>query len=59
MGYLGNVSFSLGVRRLFYVVTPNETSFEKLEDVPDYLNEVCKFNPIIFAVDVVYSVVHV
>ena len=59
MGYLGNVSISLGVRRLFYVVTPNETSFEKLEDVPDYLNEVCKLNPIIFAVDVVYSVVHV
>ena len=59
MGYFGNVSFSLGVRRLFYVVTPNETSFEKLEDVPDYLNEVCQLNPIIFAVDVVYSVVHV
>ena len=40
MNYFGNVSFTLGVRRLFYAVTPNESSFEKVEDVPDYLNEV-------------------
>ena len=40
MGYFGNVSLSLGIRRFFYAVSPNETSFEKLEDVPDYLNEV-------------------
>ena len=40
MNYFGNTNFSVGVRRLFYAVTPNETSFEKLEDVPDYLNEV-------------------
>lgn len=25
-------------------MTPKETSFEKLEDVPDYLNEVSYFN---------------
>jgi hypothetical protein len=40
MNYFGKTSFTVGVRRLFYAVTPNETSFEKLEDVPDYLNEV-------------------
>ena len=25
---------------LFYVVSPNKTTFEKAEDVPDYLNRV-------------------
>ena len=40
MNYFGNTSVTLGVRRLFYAVTPNESSFEKLEDVPNYLNEV-------------------
>ena len=43
MNYFGNTNFSVGVRRLFYAVTPNETSFEKLEDVPDYLNEAIPF----------------
>lgn len=30
------------VRRLFILVTPNETSFEKLEEVPNYVNEVSR-----------------
>ena len=31
-----------GFGKLFYMVTPNETSFEKLEDVPepDYITQV-------------------
>ena len=37
---LGNVSFTKGVRRFLYAVTPKEASFAKLDDVPDYLNEV-------------------
>lgn len=44
MGKFGNVSFTVGVRRFFYAVTPNESSFENLEDVPDYLNEVQQYD---------------
>lgn len=40
---LGNVSFLQGSRRFLYAVTPKETSFEKLGDVPDYLNEAVPF----------------
>lgn len=41
-------AFSLTrLRRLFYLVTPNETTFEKLEDVPSYVDEVCS-NKILF-----------
>lgn len=29
-----------GVRRLFYMVTPNETSAEHVADVPNYMQEV-------------------
>ena len=28
------------LRTFFYLVTPNETTFEKVEDVPDYLEQV-------------------
>ena len=31
-----------GIRRLFILVSPNETSFEKIEHVPDYVDEVSK-----------------
>ena len=37
---LGNVTFIKGVRRFLYAVTPQEASFAKLGDVPNYLNEV-------------------
>ncbi|KAK7088891.1 alkylglycerol monooxygenase-like [Littorina saxatilis] len=30
-------------RRLFYLVTPNETSFESLEEVPEYVNEAAPY----------------
>ena len=29
-----------GFRRLFYAVSPNETSFETMEEVPEYVVEV-------------------
>lgn len=34
-----------GVRRLFYVELPSESSFERLEEVPDYLQEVTLATP--------------
>lgn len=40
---IGNISLALGIRRLLYIVSPNETSFEKVEEVPDYLNEALPF----------------
>lgn len=40
---VGNISVAVGIRRLFYLVSPNETSFEKTEDIPDYLNEAVPF----------------
>ena len=35
-----NASLDQQIRRLVYAVTPWESSFAKVEDVPDYLNEV-------------------
>ncbi|WAR01546.1 ALKMO-like protein [Mya arenaria] len=32
-----------GIRRMFLLVSPNETSFEKLEDVPNYVDEAVPF----------------
>lgn len=33
-----------GLRALFYLVTPSESSFEKVEEVPDYVGAVSKPN---------------
>lgn len=40
---VGNVTLGVGIRRMFYLVSPNETSFERAKDVPDYLNEAVPF----------------
>lgn len=32
----------VNMRSMFYLVTPNETSFEKTEDVPNYVDGVSK-----------------
>lgn len=37
-----------GLRRMFILVSPNETSFEKLEDVPNYVDEVSQDNTFLF-----------
>ncbi|XP_026958376.1 alkylglycerol monooxygenase [Sagmatias obliquidens] len=34
-----DVSVSQGIRMMFYVMKPNETSFETLEEVPDYVQK--------------------
>jgi hypothetical protein len=34
------VPFELGMRRLFYAVTPNETSVPDIKDVPPYIEQV-------------------
>lgn len=33
-------SVSAGVRALFYMLTPNESSFQRVEDVPHYVQQV-------------------
>ncbi|KAJ8035558.1 Alkylglycerol monooxygenase [Holothuria leucospilota] len=43
MDTLVKTDFLTGVRRLFYVVTPNETYAEHIEDVPKYINEAAVF----------------
>lgn len=36
-------SVSTGVRALFYMLTPNESSFQKVEDVPQYVQQATPF----------------
>lgn len=43
LSLLGNVTFLQGSRRFFYAVTPKESSFANITDVPDYLNEAVPF----------------
>uniref|UniRef100_A0A667HI18 Alkylglycerol monooxygenase n=1 Tax=Lynx canadensis TaxID=61383 RepID=A0A667HI18_LYNCA len=38
-----DVSVSQGVRMLFYMMKPNETSFQTLEEVPDYVKQATPF----------------
>lgn len=35
-----DVSVSQGIRMMFYMMKPNETSFQTLEEVPDYVKQV-------------------
>ncbi|XP_078317523.1 alkylglycerol monooxygenase-like isoform X1 [Crassostrea virginica] len=43
MSGLIEVPFFTGVRRLFYIVSVNETSFKNVKDVPFYINEATSF----------------
>ncbi len=38
--YSASVRFLNGIRPLFYVEPPSKSSFETIEEVPDYLNKV-------------------
>ncbi|CAH6777994.1 Agmo [Phodopus roborovskii] len=38
-----NVSVSQGVRMMFYMMTPSETTFQTLEVVPDYVKKATPF----------------
>lgn len=41
MANFDKVDFVTGMRRMFYIVSPNETSFKTADEVPKYINEVC------------------
>jgi len=49
-----NLSFER-FRRLFYLVTPNETTFELPEDVPNYVEEAMPWFLIFIVVEMAYS----
>nr|XP_020855695.1 alkylglycerol monooxygenase isoform X4 [Phascolarctos cinereus] len=38
-----DVSFSQGIRMMFYAMKPNETSFPNLDEVPDYVKQATPF----------------
>ncbi|EFB24775.1 hypothetical protein PANDA_005666, partial [Ailuropoda melanoleuca] len=38
-----DVSVSQGIRMMFYMMKPNETSFQTLEEVPDYVKQATPF----------------
>ncbi|XP_072506917.1 alkylglycerol monooxygenase isoform X2 [Notamacropus eugenii] len=38
-----DISLSQGIRMMFYVMKPNETSFPSLEEVPDYVKQATPF----------------
>jgi hypothetical protein len=42
MSNIMKVPFELGMRRLFYAVTPNETSVPDVKDVPPYIEQVSR-----------------
>jgi len=39
-GEVNNVTVSQGVRMLFSLMTPNESSFATVQEVPKYVNQV-------------------
>ena len=41
--FMDVVSLTKGIRSMFYIVTPNESSFENVEDVPPYVQQVSEF----------------
>eukprot|EP00057_Strongylocentrotus_purpuratus_P009087 XP_011663561.1 PREDICTED: alkylglycerol monooxygenase-like [Strongylocentrotus purpuratus] len=43
-----------GVRRMFYAVTPNETSFQTLDEVPEYIIEAASFFIISVIIEEIY-----
>ncbi|XP_013417440.1 alkylglycerol monooxygenase isoform X1 [Lingula anatina] len=47
------VPMSTGIRWLFYAVTPNETSFENVDDVPRYIEDAVPFFVFAVALEVV------
>jgi len=42
-------------RRLFYIVTPKETTFEKLESVPNYIDEALPWALVLIFLEFLYS----
>lgn len=50
-----DVSLSQGVRMMFYVMRPNETSFQTLEEVPDYVQKATPFFLSLMLIELVIS----
>uniref|UniRef100_A0A7N9CPJ2 Alkylglycerol monooxygenase n=1 Tax=Macaca fascicularis TaxID=9541 RepID=A0A7N9CPJ2_MACFA len=53
-----DVSFSQGFRMLFYTMKPNETSFQTLEEVPDYVKKATPFFISLMLLELVVSWIH-
>ncbi|CAH1775783.1 unnamed protein product, partial [Owenia fusiformis] len=51
------VPLTTGFRYLFYAVTPNETTFEHVEDVPNYVEQVTPF--FLLSILLEYAICHV
>ncbi|CDQ64802.1 unnamed protein product [Oncorhynchus mykiss] len=49
------VSLTKGIRSMFYIVTPNESSFENVEDVPPYVQQATPFFMGLMVVELVVS----
>lgn len=43
---------------LFYIASPNETSFEKLEDVPDYIVQAVPLFTVFVVVELAFNILH-
>ncbi|XP_058152908.1 alkylglycerol monooxygenase isoform X2 [Dasypus novemcinctus] len=53
-----DVSFSQGVRMMFYIMKPNETSFQTLEEVPAYVEKATPFFISLMLLELVVSWLH-
>ncbi|KAM5204206.1 alkylglycerol monooxygenase isoform 3-T3 [Hipposideros larvatus] len=53
-----DVSVSQGFRMMFYVMKPNETSFQTLEEVPDYVKKATPFFISLILLELVISWIH-
>ncbi|XP_052254865.1 alkylglycerol monooxygenase-like isoform X2 [Dreissena polymorpha] len=56
MSNFNKVDFVTGMRRMVYAVTPNETYFERFEDVPHYINEATPFFWVCMIIEILISV---
>lgn len=56
-GFTGEaeLSVSQGVRMMFYVLHPNETSFKSIEEVPDYVDKATAYFFIMLAMEMILS----
>uniref|UniRef100_A0A8C7J0Z3 Transmembrane protein 195 n=1 Tax=Oncorhynchus kisutch TaxID=8019 RepID=A0A8C7J0Z3_ONCKI len=53
--FMDVVSLTKGIRSMFYIVTPNESSFENVEDVPPYVQQATPFFMGLMVVELVVS----
>ncbi|XP_044149702.1 alkylglycerol monooxygenase-like isoform X2 [Bufo gargarizans] len=56
-GYTGQseLSVSQGVRMMFYVLHPNETSFKTIEEVPDYVDKATVYFIVMLVLEMITS----